>query len=214
MTSTLTTEPNERLDETPWAVETHGLTKRFDDNVAVNGVELLVPRGCAFGYLGPNGAGKTTLIRVLLGPDPRRRGHDVPPRLPGPPPPGPSAGPDRRDRRRAPVPRPSHRSSEPPDLGRRAGAGGRDPHRSLARAGGHPAAGRRQGVQVLHGHAPAPGRRRLPARGPATAHPRRAHERARPRRHARHARHDPVPGGRGAHRRAVVPPPRRGRAHL
>ena len=37
------------------------------DNVAVNVVELLVPRGCAFGYLGPNGAGKTTLIRVLLG---------------------------------------------------------------------------------------------------------------------------------------------------
>jgi ABC-2 type transport system ATP-binding protein len=50
-----------------WAVETHGLTKRFQDNVAVDGVELLVPRGCAFGYLGPNGAGKTTLIRVLLG---------------------------------------------------------------------------------------------------------------------------------------------------
>jgi len=48
-------------------VETHGLVKRFGDNVAVNGVELLVPRGCAFGYLGPNGAGKTTLIRVLLG---------------------------------------------------------------------------------------------------------------------------------------------------
>ena len=53
--------------ESPWAVETHGLTKRFKDNVAVDGVELLVPRGCAFGYLGPNGAGKTTLIRVLLG---------------------------------------------------------------------------------------------------------------------------------------------------
>ncbi len=50
-----------------WAVETHGLTKTFGGNVAVNGVELLVPRGCAFGYLGPNGAGKTTLIRVLLG---------------------------------------------------------------------------------------------------------------------------------------------------
>ncbi len=50
-----------------WAVETHGLTKRFGDNVAVDGVELLVPRACAFGYLGPNGAGKTTLIRVLLG---------------------------------------------------------------------------------------------------------------------------------------------------
>jgi ABC-2 type transport system ATP-binding protein len=50
-----------------WAVETHGLTKRFGDNIAVNDVELLIPRGCAFGYLGPNGAGKTTLIRVLLG---------------------------------------------------------------------------------------------------------------------------------------------------
>src|SRR5487761_438425 len=51
----------------PWAVETHGLTKRFGANVAVDGVELQVPRGSAFGYLGPNGAGKTTLIRVLLG---------------------------------------------------------------------------------------------------------------------------------------------------
>jgi len=50
-----------------WAVETYGLTKRFGENIAVNNVELLVPRGCAFGYLGPNGAGKTTLIRVLLG---------------------------------------------------------------------------------------------------------------------------------------------------
>jgi ABC-2 type transport system ATP-binding protein len=53
--------------KSPWAVETHGLTKRFGENIAVNDVELLVPRGCAFGYLGPNGAGKTTLIRVLLG---------------------------------------------------------------------------------------------------------------------------------------------------
>ena len=49
------------------AVETHNLTKRFGASVAVDGVDLLVPRGCAFGYLGPNGAGKTTLIRVLLG---------------------------------------------------------------------------------------------------------------------------------------------------
>jgi ABC-2 type transport system ATP-binding protein len=56
-----------RAAESQWAVETHGLTKRFGDTIAVNDVELLVPRGCAFGYLGPNGAGKTTLIRVLLG---------------------------------------------------------------------------------------------------------------------------------------------------
>ena len=50
-----------------WAVETQGLVKHFGSNVAVNGVDLRIPRGCAFGYLGPNGAGKTTLIRVLLG---------------------------------------------------------------------------------------------------------------------------------------------------
>jgi ABC-2 type transport system ATP-binding protein len=50
-----------------WALETHGLTKRFGAKTAVDEVELRVPRGCAFGYLGPNGAGKTTLIRTLLG---------------------------------------------------------------------------------------------------------------------------------------------------
>ena len=66
-TTTTSPETHEQAAESPWAVETHGLTKRFGENVAVNGVELLVPRGCAFGYLGPNGAGKTTLIRVLLG---------------------------------------------------------------------------------------------------------------------------------------------------
>jgi ABC-type multidrug transport system ATPase subunit len=66
-TSTLPDRLDTQAGKSQWAVETHGLTKRFGENVAVNGVELLVPRGCAFGYLGPNGAGKTTLIRVLLG---------------------------------------------------------------------------------------------------------------------------------------------------
>src|ERR1700752_867978 len=66
-TRTLPVPSGTQDTESRWAVETRGLTKRFGDNVAVNGVELLVPRGCAFGYLGPNGAGKTTLIRVLLG---------------------------------------------------------------------------------------------------------------------------------------------------
>ncbi len=65
--ATLDDTPGTQAADSQWAVETHGLTKRFGENVAVNGVELLVPRGCAFGYLGPNGAGKTTLIRVLLG---------------------------------------------------------------------------------------------------------------------------------------------------
>ena len=68
MSLTMSTGTEARPDsESQWAVETHGLTKRFGENIAVNGVELLVPRGCAFGYLGPNGAGKTSLIRVLLG---------------------------------------------------------------------------------------------------------------------------------------------------
>jgi ABC-2 type transport system ATP-binding protein len=66
-TATLDNVSRANSSDSQWAVETHGLTKRFGDNVAVNDVELLVPRGCAFGYLGPNGAGKTTLIRVLLG---------------------------------------------------------------------------------------------------------------------------------------------------
>src|SRR5258708_32469321 len=67
VSATLADSPPVAGGDGKWAVETHGLTKRFGDNVAVNDVELLVPRGCAFGYLGPNGAGKTTLIRVLLG---------------------------------------------------------------------------------------------------------------------------------------------------
>jgi ABC-2 type transport system ATP-binding protein len=66
-TVTLPDAPPRREARGQWAVETHGLTKRFGDNIAVNGVELLVPRECAVGHLGPNGAGKTTLIRVLLG---------------------------------------------------------------------------------------------------------------------------------------------------
>jgi ABC-2 type transport system ATP-binding protein len=53
--------------ESPYVVETDGLTKRFGSRVAVDGVDLVIPRGSAFGYLGPNGAGKTTLIRMLLG---------------------------------------------------------------------------------------------------------------------------------------------------
>jgi ABC-2 type transport system ATP-binding protein len=49
------------------AVQTIGLGKRFGARVALDGVDLDVPRGVAFGFLGANGAGKTTLIRLLLG---------------------------------------------------------------------------------------------------------------------------------------------------
>ncbi len=49
------------------AVTTSGLTKRFGDQVAVDGLDLLVPSGAVYGFLGPNGSGKTTTIRMLLG---------------------------------------------------------------------------------------------------------------------------------------------------
>jgi ABC-2 type transport system ATP-binding protein len=50
-----------------FAVATEGLTKRFRQQVAVNDLDLLVPRGAVYGFLGPNGSGKTTTIRMLLG---------------------------------------------------------------------------------------------------------------------------------------------------
>ncbi|OMH27758.1 multidrug ABC transporter ATP-binding protein [Tersicoccus phoenicis] len=48
-------------------IATAGLTKRFRHQLAVDGVDLAVPRGSVFGFLGPNGSGKTTTIRMLLG---------------------------------------------------------------------------------------------------------------------------------------------------
>jgi ABC-2 type transport system ATP-binding protein len=47
------------------AVECEGLTYRFGEHTAVDGVNLEVRAGEVFGLLGPNGAGKTTTIRVL-----------------------------------------------------------------------------------------------------------------------------------------------------
>jgi len=50
------------------AVTTSGLTKRFrGGQLAVDGIDLAVPRGSVYGFLGPNGSGKTTTIRMLLG---------------------------------------------------------------------------------------------------------------------------------------------------
>jgi ABC-2 type transport system ATP-binding protein len=43
------------------------LWKRYDQKVAVAGIDLDVPRACFFGLVGPNGAGKTTMIRMLTG---------------------------------------------------------------------------------------------------------------------------------------------------
>ena len=49
------------------AVRVEGLTRKFGDFTAVDGVSFRVRRGEIFGFLGPNGAGKTTTIRMLLG---------------------------------------------------------------------------------------------------------------------------------------------------
>ncbi|MEO6628286.1 MAG: ATP-binding cassette domain-containing protein [Aquihabitans sp.] len=51
--------------ETTTAIEVRGLTKRYGDVQALDGIDLVVPRGTVFGLLGPNGAGKTTAVRVL-----------------------------------------------------------------------------------------------------------------------------------------------------
>ena len=49
------------------AIESVGLRKTFGDLVAVDGINLAVPRGSFYGFLGPNGAGKSTTIKCLTG---------------------------------------------------------------------------------------------------------------------------------------------------
>ncbi|NYG08210.1 ABC-2 type transport system ATP-binding protein [Phycicoccus badiiscoriae] len=49
------------------AVRLRGVTKYFGDVVALDGVDLDIPRGQVHGLVGPNGAGKTTLLGLLLG---------------------------------------------------------------------------------------------------------------------------------------------------
>ncbi|MDQ4143311.1 MAG: ATP-binding cassette domain-containing protein [Actinomycetota bacterium] len=46
-------------------IRTDGLVKRYGKVVALNGLDLAVPRGTVLGLLGPNGAGKTTAVRIL-----------------------------------------------------------------------------------------------------------------------------------------------------
>jgi ABC-2 type transport system ATP-binding protein len=53
------------MPDTP-AIEIDGISKRFENHVAVRDLSLTVPRGTVYGLLGPNGAGKTTTIRMIL----------------------------------------------------------------------------------------------------------------------------------------------------
>ena len=49
----------------PPLIEAHGLTKRYDEVVAVDGIDFAVARGETFGFLGPNGAGKSSTMRMI-----------------------------------------------------------------------------------------------------------------------------------------------------
>ncbi len=49
------------------AVSLRGLTRRFGDETAVDGLTFDVARGELFGLVGPDGAGKTTTLRMLAG---------------------------------------------------------------------------------------------------------------------------------------------------
>ena len=49
------------------AISVTGLTKRFGQTTALDGLDLTVAQGEVHGFLGPNGSGKTTTIRILLG---------------------------------------------------------------------------------------------------------------------------------------------------
>jgi lipooligosaccharide transport system ATP-binding protein len=75
-------------------VQASGLTKRFGDFTAVDGIDFSIPRGEAFGFLGPNGAGKSSTMRMvgcvspptsgeltILGMDPVRNGPAIRARL-------------------------------------------------------------------------------------------------------------------------------------
>ena len=47
------------------AIQISGVSKRFGEVTAVDGLDLAVPTGVCFGLLGPNGAGKSTTMRML-----------------------------------------------------------------------------------------------------------------------------------------------------
>jgi ABC-2 type transport system ATP-binding protein len=50
-----------------YMIETIDLTKRYEDLMAVDGLNIRIKKGEVFGFLGPNGAGKTTSIKMMVG---------------------------------------------------------------------------------------------------------------------------------------------------
>ena len=49
------------------AIHVNKLRKEFDELVAVDDLDLRIPRGLLYGMIGPNGSGKTTTIKILVG---------------------------------------------------------------------------------------------------------------------------------------------------
>jgi ABC-2 type transport system ATP-binding protein len=58
---------SDRNDANMLALELRGLSKRFGENIAVDGISLGIPKGSCFGIVGPNGAGKTTTLSMATG---------------------------------------------------------------------------------------------------------------------------------------------------
>ena len=194
-----------------YAIEVHGLTKRFGERTALADLDLTVPRRSVFGFLGPNGAGKTTLIRLLLG---LTRPSEGSMRLLGallPRGAGYRARSCRRDRRRTPLPPLPHRAREPRDHRRRARAGSACSDRRRPRASRPGGEGGRSRQELLPRHASAARRRSRAARRSRAPDPRRTDERPRSGGDSRVPPDDP-PVRRGRHDRpSLLAPARRGR---
>ncbi len=142
------------MEDVSYAIETHGLVKRFGKTTALAGVDLTARTGSVLGLLGPNGAGKTTAVRILatlLRPD---DGIGDRLRL-------------RRGARRAPG-APAHRAHRPVRLGRRGAVGHQQPDHGRPAARAQPAAGPRprgRAARAVRAHR----RRRAAARRPTRA---------------------------------------------
>jgi ABC-2 type transport system ATP-binding protein len=54
------------MQATGAAIDLRGVTKSFGDVIAVERLDLVIPRGAMYGFIGPNGAGKTTSIRMIM----------------------------------------------------------------------------------------------------------------------------------------------------
>ena len=61
----ITIPPGPRLGDL--VIEAKGLRKAYGDNLLIDDVNFILPRGGIVGVIGPNGAGKTTLFRMIMG---------------------------------------------------------------------------------------------------------------------------------------------------